>query len=322
MAPRIFISYRRQDSRGDAGRIYDRLRPEFGEANLFMDVTAIPLGVNFVKVLREEVARCDVLLAVIGPTWLDARDDDGARRLDNANDFVRVEVGAALQRDIPVIPVLLEGTRMPRIQQLPGDLHELAQRNALDVRHTSFHADMDKLVAGLKAHPTAASAAAAKVLTPQPLPTATVTPSPPRPVAQRPLVASVSSQFFAEPSSPTAVEAIANAGRWVSQLGVELRAEKVPLCFSHCFMRTVGPRTDSDIQHAPGTIVTGMRWDGSDFPFWTIVHGHHGPAKFKSLKFNVLTYLGPAWRPEYARLSDEVFKLLGGKPLAHFIKHP
>jgi hypothetical protein len=85
-----------------------------------------------------------------GNRWLDARDEDGTRRLDNPNDFVRVEIGTALQRDIPVIPILLDGVKIPRANQLPNDLEELAVRNALDVRHTSFHSDMDKLIRELK----------------------------------------------------------------------------------------------------------------------------------------------------------------------------
>src|SRR5262245_7509648 len=101
MIQRIFISYRRDDSAGHAGRVFDRLKGDFGLDVLFMDVDAIPLGVNFVRVLREEVARCSVLLAIVGPNWLDAKDEDGARRLDNPDDFVRVEIATALQRDIP-----------------------------------------------------------------------------------------------------------------------------------------------------------------------------------------------------------------------------
>jgi WD40 repeat protein len=150
MAAKVFISYRRDDSAGQAGRIQDRLEREFGRDLLFMDVDAIPLGMNFVKVLHEEVAKCGVLLAVIGPNWLDARDEDGNRRLDNPTDFVRLEIAAALQRDIPVIPILLDGARVPKAAQLPKDLEELALRNGLDVRHASFHYDMDKLVGGLK----------------------------------------------------------------------------------------------------------------------------------------------------------------------------
>jgi Bacterial protein of unknown function (DUF937)/TIR domain len=150
MAKRIFISYRRDDSAGHAGRVFDRLQQEFGQDLLFMDVDAIPLGVNFVRVLRAEVAKCDVLLAIIGPRWLDARDDDGHRRLDNPTDFVRIEISTALQRDIPVIPILLDGTRMPKPTQLPPDLHPLSERNGLDVRHASFQPDLNKLIRELK----------------------------------------------------------------------------------------------------------------------------------------------------------------------------
>jgi hypothetical protein len=92
MAPKLFISYRRDDSAGYAGRVHDRLQREFGRNLLFMDVDSIPLGTNFVKALGEEVAKCDTLLAVIGPGWLDARDEKGNRRLENPDDFVRIEI--------------------------------------------------------------------------------------------------------------------------------------------------------------------------------------------------------------------------------------
>ena len=150
MAPKLFISYRRDDSAGYSGRVHDRLQREFGGNLLFMDVDSIPLGVNFSKVLVEEVAKCDVLLAVIGPGWLDAHDEKGHRRLDNPDDFVRIEIGTALKRGIPVIPILLEGTRVPKADQLPDDLKELALRNGLDVRHASFSDDMERLIRGLK----------------------------------------------------------------------------------------------------------------------------------------------------------------------------
>jgi hypothetical protein len=151
MAAKVFLCYRRDDSAAFAGRVQDRLVQEFGRDLLFMDVDAIPLGVNFVAALHEAVAKCEVLLAVIGPNWLEARDDTGARRLDDPNDYVRIEIGAALQRNIPVIPLLLYGAEVPKPTQLPEDLKELAMRNGLDVRHASFHSDLDKLVRGLKA---------------------------------------------------------------------------------------------------------------------------------------------------------------------------
>jgi len=147
---RVFICYRRDDSAGHAGRVHDRLEREFGRDLVFMDVDRIPLGVNFTKILRDEVAKCDVLLAVIGSNWLNARDEGGNRRLDNSNDFVRIEIATALQREIPVIPILLDGARIPKVDQLPSDLEELTLRNGLEVRHASFHYDMDKLIRGLK----------------------------------------------------------------------------------------------------------------------------------------------------------------------------
>jgi hypothetical protein len=150
MAGKIFISYRRDDSAGHAGRVHDRLEREFGADLLFMDVDAIPLGVNFVKVLRDEVAKCDVLLALIGPNWLNVRDEQDNRRLDNPSDFLRIEIVTALQRDIPVIPILLDGAKMPKADQLPQDLKELSVRNGIDIRHASFRSDMDRLIQGLK----------------------------------------------------------------------------------------------------------------------------------------------------------------------------
>jgi formylglycine-generating enzyme required for sulfatase activity len=130
--------------------VRDRLEREFGRDLLFMDVDSVPLGVNFVQVLGEEIAKCDALLAIIGPGWLDGRDENGNRRLDNPDDFVRIEIEAALKRGIPVIPILLEGTRVPKANQLPDGLKELALRNGIEIRHTSFHDDMERLVRGLK----------------------------------------------------------------------------------------------------------------------------------------------------------------------------
>ena len=150
MAAKVFISYRRGDSAGYAGRVRDRLERELGRELLFMDVDAIPLGMNFSKVLHEEVAKCSVLLAVIGPNWLDARDEHGNRRLDDPNDWVRVEITAALQRNIPVIPILLDGATIPKADQLPEDLKELALRNGMEIRHASFQDDMNRLIRGLK----------------------------------------------------------------------------------------------------------------------------------------------------------------------------
>jgi hypothetical protein len=148
---KVFLSYRREDSAAAAGRLSDRLISELGDGNVFMDVDGVPLGADFVERLQQEVSGCDALLAVIGPRWLDIVDEAGDRRLDDPNDFVRVEIAAALQREIPVIPILLDGTKIPRIDRLPEDLKLLSRRNGLDVRQASFHSDVGRLIRELKA---------------------------------------------------------------------------------------------------------------------------------------------------------------------------
>jgi hypothetical protein len=146
MAKKIFINYRRDDSIATAGRLHDRLAQTFGRKNLFMDVDHIPAGVDFVGYLSSQVAACDVFLAVIGPHWLDAKDDKGLRRIDKPDDFVTIEIAAALNRDIRVIPVLVDGTPMPIAAELPEALRELARRNAVDVRNTQFGRDAEVLI--------------------------------------------------------------------------------------------------------------------------------------------------------------------------------
>ena len=99
----IFISYRRDDSEGQSGRLYDDLVRRFGVCSVFMDVVGIEAGRDFRKVIDKNVASCGILLAVIGPSWLDAKDEAALRRLDSPMDFVRLETGAALRQDISVV---------------------------------------------------------------------------------------------------------------------------------------------------------------------------------------------------------------------------
>ena len=127
----IFISYRREDAEGEAGRLFDDLVEVFGEDSVFMDVAAIDKGIDFRKAIDDNVSACGVLLAIIGRDWVDAKNEAGQRRLDDAADFVRLETGSALKRDIPVIPVLVHGARMPRAEQLPDDLKNLVYRNGV-----------------------------------------------------------------------------------------------------------------------------------------------------------------------------------------------
>jgi hypothetical protein len=145
MAGKIFINYRRDDSIGTAGRLNDRLAQSFGRNNLFMDVDNIPAGVDFVEYLSSQVAACDVFLAIIGPNWLDAKDDDGRRRLDNPDDYVAIEIAAALARKIRVIPVLVDGARTPKADKLPDSVKPLVRRNAAEIRNTQFGRDAEAL---------------------------------------------------------------------------------------------------------------------------------------------------------------------------------
>jgi len=151
MSGQIFICYRREDSAYAAGRLFDRLSQHFGADNIFMDIDAIELGIDFVQRIREAVSSCDVLVAVIGRQWLNATDARGHRRLDNPNDFIRIELEAALERDIHIIPALVEGAIMPLEEELPEALAPLARRNGLIIGHTRFDSDVDRLIRGLEA---------------------------------------------------------------------------------------------------------------------------------------------------------------------------
>jgi TIR domain len=150
MAIKIFMSYRRDDSAGYAGRIQEILQREFGFDSVFMDIDSIPLGTKFAMILDQEVAKCDVLVALIGRDWL--QDRNGKRLVNDEGDFPRIEIGSALRRDIPVIPILLDGTSMPRLDQLPDDLKGLPGRQGLEVRNVSFRNGIERLIRDIKGH--------------------------------------------------------------------------------------------------------------------------------------------------------------------------
>ena len=149
----IFMSYRRNDSADVSGRIYDRLVASFGEDLVFKDVDDIPLGMDFKKHLKDVLNRCAVELVIIGPNWLEVRDQSGGRRLESPNDFVRLEVEAALNRDIPVIPLQVRGASMPTEGDLPPSMASLASRQGVQIRSDpDFHRDMDRLIKGLQTY--------------------------------------------------------------------------------------------------------------------------------------------------------------------------
>ena len=139
----IFVSYRRDDASGHAGRLADRLVEHFGRKRIFMDIDTIEPGEDFVTVIENAVGSCEVLIAVIGQKWLSAT---GSGRLDNPNNFVRLEIGTALRRNIRVIPVLVQRASMPKPQDLPEDLLKLTRRNAIELSDLRWQSDVDQLI--------------------------------------------------------------------------------------------------------------------------------------------------------------------------------
>jgi hypothetical protein len=149
----IFISYRRDDTGFMVRMLHERIAERFGKSNVFVDVDSIPLGVDFRRLLNEAIDRSDVLVALVGERWLDMTDETGRRRLDNDNDYVRMEIEVALRRDIPVIPVLVGHARMPTAEQLPSLIREFAFKNAMSMRvDLGSEQDLAKLVRSLESY--------------------------------------------------------------------------------------------------------------------------------------------------------------------------
>jgi hypothetical protein len=173
---RIFVSYRREETAYPAGWLFDRLADRFGVSQVFKDVDSIDLGDDFVEVITSAVGACDVLLALIGDQWLTITDEDGRRRLDNPADFVRLEIEAALERKVRVIPILVDGARMPLAVELPPSVAALARRHALELSPSRFDFDTSRLLKVLdktlaearRAHDDAASVIAPAVKAPDP----------------------------------------------------------------------------------------------------------------------------------------------------------
>jgi hypothetical protein len=146
VATRIFISYRRDDTAAAAGRVYDRLWRLIGKTNVFFDVSAIGGGEDFANRIVTEIAASEAVLVFIGRKWLEPAGDGGKPRLFAADDYVRAELRAALGRSVLVLPVLVDGARMPGPDQLPDDVKGIATRNALPIRHETFDDDTENVV--------------------------------------------------------------------------------------------------------------------------------------------------------------------------------
>jgi tetratricopeptide (TPR) repeat protein len=156
--PRIFISYRREDSLPYAGRLFDGLAARFGDDQVFMDIDTIQPGDDFLAVIERKVDSCDALLAVIGNQWAKSIDARGRRRIDNPDDYVRLEIATALRRRVRVIPVLVQGAPMPGPDELPPPLQRLARHNALEIDNKRWRVDVARLVQALERPADAAAA--------------------------------------------------------------------------------------------------------------------------------------------------------------------
>jgi TIR domain len=147
---RIFLNYRRDETSGHAGRLYDALATRFGDDRVFMDIDRIEPGLDFTDVIGEAVASCDVLISLVGSRWLTAADAKGRPRLENPEDFVRLELEAALGRDIRVIPALVQNAEMPSSEELPETIRPFARRHALELSDTRWTFDVGKLIGTLE----------------------------------------------------------------------------------------------------------------------------------------------------------------------------
>ena len=148
---RVFISYRRDDSAGHAGRLFDRIRQHFDDDSILMDIETIKPGEDFVKSVSEAAGSSDVVIVLIGRRWLTVTDDAGRRRLDDPGDIVRLEVRTALKhKNVRVIPALVDGAAMPDREDLPDDLETLARLNAFEISDSRFDHDVHRLIESLR----------------------------------------------------------------------------------------------------------------------------------------------------------------------------
>jgi TRAP-type mannitol/chloroaromatic compound transport system substrate-binding protein len=261
---RVFISYRRDDSAAYAGRLYDRLTAHFGQGQVFMDIDQIEPGEDFVDAIERTVSACESAVVLIGKGWLSAADSDGARRIDDPDDFVRLEVAAALTRKIKVFPVLVGGAAMPKTPQLPEPLQMLARRNAIEISDTRFHADVNRLIEAVaKSLGAAPGATQSGSVEPTPetvnitggaIPRASAPePSPPREIPQPPVRAPEPLEptiEVARPAAPDLQSTRSAARRSLVFAGIAAAVVAAAIGLASMF-RTSAPSREPEQQAAP-----------------------------------------------------------------------
>ncbi len=141
----VFISYRREITAGEARALFNEFLGKLGENSVFMDVDSIALGRDFRGALQKTLESCDLMLVLIGKDWADVKDEEGRPRLHNPGDFVRLEIEAALKRDIVVTPILVQGAHMPAPEQLPAEIRDLVYRNGFELSHNRWESDFAEM---------------------------------------------------------------------------------------------------------------------------------------------------------------------------------
>jgi hypothetical protein len=145
-AATIFLCYRREDTQDAAGRLHDQLVAAYGQERIFMDIDSVPLGIDFVDHVTDQIGRCTAVIVMIGKQWLTIKDKKRRRRLDSEDDLVRAEIRAALQQKIPVIPVTVQNAAVPHAEELPDDIRLLARRNGIELSATRWKTDVERLI--------------------------------------------------------------------------------------------------------------------------------------------------------------------------------
>ena len=143
--PVLFLCYRREDTQDAAGRLHDRLVTAYGRDRVFMDIDSVPLGIDFVEHVTQQIGQCNAVIVMIGKRWRTIKEQN-RRRLDNEDDLVRAEIRAALQQRIPVIPVTVQNAKMPKGKDLPDDIRFLARRNGIQLDAARWKADVERLI--------------------------------------------------------------------------------------------------------------------------------------------------------------------------------
>jgi hypothetical protein len=142
----VFISYRRETTAGEARALFNSLASQLGQRAVFMDVDSISLGRDFRRELQRTLSSCDIMLVLIDKDWATLKDEKGRARLENADDYVRMEVESGLRRDIVVTPVLVRGGRMPLAEELPAEIRDLAYRECSELSHNRWASDVQEMI--------------------------------------------------------------------------------------------------------------------------------------------------------------------------------